>query len=274
MSWIAPLLFQVQLLALVQTHSSSLEPPLSLVVYCGRIRTPQHRDIWWLAALSIAQPPGVLNKTLKQSSSVSLCVPASRMRRDKINEVSEAFWVFFRFLRAIVLQERKERSLSARNSADCRLHYPSHNVYDDAKALYRQLTAAEQLCVLFAIYILMPCHVIQWSQAKTLIQNNQRVGGFQSKIDWWEAFADTRHWPRCLLNPSFTRRACDKGLSQDQALWKGPTDLLAWWKDFARHWLFAVERGGGWGARESRSVRGCRGMGESKSKWIKLLYFF
>lgn len=68
------------------------------------------------------------------------------MRRDKINEVSEAVGLLsFRFLRAIVLLERKERSLSARNSADCRLHSPSHNVYDDAKAPYRQLTAAEQL---------------------------------------------------------------------------------------------------------------------------------
>lgn len=84
------------------------------------------------------------------------------MRRDKINEVSEAVALLsFRFLRAIVLLERKERSLSARNSADCRLRYPSRNVYDDAKAPYRQLTAAEQLRVLFAIYVLMPCHVIQ-----------------------------------------------------------------------------------------------------------------
>lgn len=79
-----------------------------MVVYCGRICALQHQDIWGLAALSIAQPPSILSKALKQSSSVSLCVPASQIRRNKINEVAEAVaYLFFRFLCVILILDRK-----------------------------------------------------------------------------------------------------------------------------------------------------------------------
>lgn len=126
MGSIAPLLFQVQSLALVQTHSSPLESPLSLGVYWGPICAGQHQDIWWLAALSIAQLPGHPPQgTETKLISISLYTSFS----DEIGQDKGGFRSSgLSFLCSVGTLDGKDCSLGPRNSVDCSLHYPSHDV--------------------------------------------------------------------------------------------------------------------------------------------------
>lgn len=162
--WIVPLSPQVQSPALVQPHSPSPEPPLSLVVYCGCICCGTAGGLWhW--ALSCC-PAG------HQTKLSSVCVPQQLGWGGTRERRLLKPWFILHFLHDIITLERKELSQGKKFSC---LH-PALPQPQEIK----WCSASQQCWALFAIYIIyiLTLHrVMQWSQAKTLIQNNQRVGG-------------------------------------------------------------------------------------------------
>lgn len=158
-------------------------------------------DSWWLVALSIVLLPSILGRAPNKAQQC-LCAPASQMRRDQIKEGAEAlaYLAFPSWYHNL----REEGAVSVQG-IQLLASYTAPATGD--KVMLSQPTALCSVCNT----ILTSCHVIQWSQTKTLTQNNQR--GVWVKMERWEEFSDARKWPQRWLSPSFTTRVCDKGPS-------------------------------------------------------------